>query len=154
MNLAQLFVESILFFNPAVWWISRQVRQEREACCDQLAVSVTGGTMNYVQTLAAWGEQFHAARADLGTGAVAYGEGGLLDRIKRLLLPDYRPELRVSWAGLLGSTCLSVLVVAVLWRGTQVGVAMAAGLLSPAERLRRARRRTRSAATDPTGGVP
>ncbi|HEY4312235.1 MAG TPA: M56 family metallopeptidase [Pirellulales bacterium] len=135
VNLAQLFVESILFFNPAVWWISRQVRQEREACCDQLAVSVTGGTVNYAQTLAAWGERFHVARADLATGAVAYGNGGLLDRVKRLLLPDYRPKLRVSWVGLLGSTCLSALVVAVLWRGTQVGVAIAAELLSPAERL-------------------
>ena len=34
VNLAQMLVEALLFFNPFVWWSSRQMRLEREACCD------------------------------------------------------------------------------------------------------------------------
>jgi beta-lactamase regulating signal transducer with metallopeptidase domain len=37
VNLAQIVVEALLFFNPAVWWIGRQIRLEREACCDHSA---------------------------------------------------------------------------------------------------------------------
>ena len=37
-NLFQLFAEALLFFNPAVWWISHQIRREREASCDALAI--------------------------------------------------------------------------------------------------------------------
>src|SRR5207302_4843171 len=42
LNLVQLLVESLLFFNPAVWWLSRQIRIEREACCDALAATECG----------------------------------------------------------------------------------------------------------------
>ena len=36
VNLAQCVIESILFFHPFTWWISKQIRQEREHCCDCL----------------------------------------------------------------------------------------------------------------------
>jgi hypothetical protein len=36
-----------LFFNPAVWWIGRQVRLEREACCDAAVVRLTGRPLEY-----------------------------------------------------------------------------------------------------------
>jgi UDP-N-acetylmuramoyl-L-alanyl-D-glutamate--2,6-diaminopimelate ligase len=42
VNLFQRLVETLLFYHPAVWWVSRRVRLEREMCCDELAVSVTG----------------------------------------------------------------------------------------------------------------
>ena len=47
INIAQMVVESVLFFNPAVWWIGRQVRLEREACCDATAVRLTGRPLDY-----------------------------------------------------------------------------------------------------------
>ena len=37
-----VFVETVFFYHPAVWWLSRQIRQERENCCDDLAVSLVG----------------------------------------------------------------------------------------------------------------
>jgi hypothetical protein len=43
VNLVQMVVESVLFFNPSVWWLGRQARLEREACCDAAAVRLTGG---------------------------------------------------------------------------------------------------------------
>ena len=42
VNWLQMLVETLLFYHPAVWWISRRIRHERELCCDDLAVSACG----------------------------------------------------------------------------------------------------------------
>ena len=42
VNVLQTFLETLLFYHPAVWWISRRVRIEREYCCDDLAVCISG----------------------------------------------------------------------------------------------------------------
>ena len=39
VNLLQTVVETLLFYHPAVWWLSHRIRVERENCCDDLAVS-------------------------------------------------------------------------------------------------------------------
>ena len=51
VSLAQMVIESLLFFNPAVWWLSRQVRVEREACCDALAAKVCGQPLSVARAL-------------------------------------------------------------------------------------------------------
>jgi bla regulator protein BlaR1 len=43
VNLLQSVVEVLYFFHPALWWLSARVREEREHCCDDLAVQVCGG---------------------------------------------------------------------------------------------------------------
>ena len=40
VNLLQMIVQALLFFHPLVWWANRQLRQEREKCCDEIAVAV------------------------------------------------------------------------------------------------------------------
>ena len=40
--LVQTCIETLLFFYPAVWWVSRSIRIERENCCDDLAVQNCG----------------------------------------------------------------------------------------------------------------
>ncbi len=47
VNLLQNVLETLLFYHPAVWWISEQVRNEREHCCDDLAAAACGGTLKY-----------------------------------------------------------------------------------------------------------
>ena len=42
VNLLQTIAEALLFFHPGVWWVSARIRQEREHCCDDAAVAVTG----------------------------------------------------------------------------------------------------------------
>ncbi len=59
-NLFQRIVESVLFFHPAVWWLSRRIRQERELCCDELAVHVTQQRKLYVETLEHVARRAHA----------------------------------------------------------------------------------------------
>lgn len=52
VNLLQRFTETMFFFHPLVWWLSRTISSEREVCCDQFAIQVTGQPMRYVETLA------------------------------------------------------------------------------------------------------
>ncbi|MHC5540278.1 M56 family metallopeptidase, partial [Singulisphaera rosea] len=42
VNSFQVIVEALLFFHPAVWWVSGRIRVEREHCCDDLAVDLCG----------------------------------------------------------------------------------------------------------------
>ncbi|UCG46333.1 MAG: M56 family metallopeptidase, partial [Phycisphaerales bacterium] len=140
VNFCQMVAEAVLFFNPAVWWISRQIRIEREACCDRAAVAVTGRSTRYAEVLARWARM--VKRADIGVAAAAIvgfvedGQSGtVLDRVKRIVVAGHRPRLRVSWyvAAAMMVLCLAVLVG--LWRGTKLTVAFAGRLLTPQERI-------------------
>ena len=104
-NLFQLFIEALLFFNPAVWWISHQVRREREACCDALAIELSGAPVDYARTL------LHVAETVLNpppAAATAFSDNprepsSLTDRLQRLLVPGYRPALRLTWRAMLAA---------------------------------------------------
>jgi membrane fusion protein (multidrug efflux system) len=37
VNLGQRVIETLLFYHPAVWWLSSRIRLEREMCCDEIA---------------------------------------------------------------------------------------------------------------------
>ena len=76
-NLFQVVLETLFFYHPVVHWISRDARNERELCCDALALKVTGGERrDFVAALAGL-EEFRAARAGL---ALAASGGVLVER--------------------------------------------------------------------------
>mgnify|MGYP001942485797 CR=1 FL=1 len=52
VNLMQTLVETLLFFHPATCWISKQMRNEREYCSDDIAVKISGNPLAYAHTLA------------------------------------------------------------------------------------------------------
>jgi beta-lactamase regulating signal transducer with metallopeptidase domain/thiol-disulfide isomerase/thioredoxin len=79
VNLLQSLIETLLFYHPAVWWISHQVRAERENCCDDLAVNVAHNRDVYVRALAA------VAGARTSAMAPAAAGGILLPRLRRIL---------------------------------------------------------------------
>lgn len=81
VNLLQTVVETMLFYHPAVWWISGRMRHEREHCCDDLAIEICGNRAEYVRALTA----METLRADGPGLAVAARGGSLLARIRRLL---------------------------------------------------------------------
>jgi len=73
-NLFQVVLETLLFYHPAVHWISREARNERELCCDALALRVTGGERrDFVAALANL-EALRAGHAELALAA----SGGVL----------------------------------------------------------------------------
>ena len=81
VNLVQVALETLLFYHPAVWWLSKQVRVERENCCDDLAVEVCGNAAAYARALAELeGLRFGAPAFALGADG-----GSLLARVRRLL---------------------------------------------------------------------
>jgi beta-lactamase regulating signal transducer with metallopeptidase domain/HEAT repeat protein len=80
VNLLQNALETLLFYHPAVWWVSSCVRAEREICCDEIAVKLCGDRLVYAQALAAL-EQLRAGGRPLALGADG---GSLLERIRRL----------------------------------------------------------------------
>jgi uncharacterized protein (TIGR03435 family) len=85
INFLQTFAETILFYHPAVWWLSRQIRTEREHCCDDVAVAVSGDAAEYAAALA------ELASSSLSSPALAMAatRGPLVERVRRLLrVPD------------------------------------------------------------------
>ena len=52
VNLFQTLAETLLFYHPAVWWLSARIRTEREHCCDDVAVAVSGDAVGYARALA------------------------------------------------------------------------------------------------------
>ncbi|ADI13421.1 peptidase M56 BlaR1 [Truepera radiovictrix DSM 17093] len=81
VNLLQCLLETLLFYHPAVWWISRAVRREREACCDDLAVAVCGDARLYARALVG----LEALRQREPALALAATDKPLLERVRRLL---------------------------------------------------------------------
>jgi beta-lactamase regulating signal transducer with metallopeptidase domain len=80
VNLLQTASETLLFYHPAVWWISARIRHERELCCDDMVVAVCGDAIGYARALTKL-ERLRMIAPELamsGTG------GSLLYRIRRL----------------------------------------------------------------------
>jgi VWFA-related protein len=98
-SVLQSMTESVLFYHPAVWWISEQIRAERELCCDDLAVAATGDVLAYARALADL-ESRQPARL---TPALAANGGSLVNRVRRLIEPAHAivnsaPGPGAAWA--------------------------------------------------------
>jgi HEAT repeat protein/beta-lactamase regulating signal transducer with metallopeptidase domain len=82
VNLVQTVIETVLFYHPAVWWVSNQVRILREHCCDDLAVAACGDRKDYVEALLGL-EHLRRQSPLLALGAT---DGPLFARARRLLM--------------------------------------------------------------------
>ena len=52
VNFVQVIAETLFFFHPAVWWLNKRIRADREDCCDDVAVAMSGGSVGYARALA------------------------------------------------------------------------------------------------------
>ncbi|MEZ4917863.1 MAG: M56 family metallopeptidase [Saprospiraceae bacterium] len=96
LNLIQSCIEALFYFHPASWWLSSMARTERENCCDDLAVALTGNPLGYAKALLK--VQQISQEQENKTPALALGFAGksgfwgkhpkLLHRIQRLLQPQ------------------------------------------------------------------
>jgi uncharacterized protein (TIGR03435 family) len=91
INILQSVAESLLFYHPAVWWVSGHIRAERELCCDDLAVSISGDALTYSRALA----QLESYRPAHLSAVIAANGGSLPNRIARLLGKP-RPVIRTG----------------------------------------------------------
>ncbi|MCC7043823.1 MAG: TonB family protein [Acidobacteria bacterium] len=112
VNVLQNLVETMFFYHPAVWWLSRQIRLEREHCCDDVAVEVCGNPVMYARALAALEE----SRYRQATLALAATDGSLVGRVRRLIGPAHvdarRPSLPIA-------ACVAVILGVIAFSGSQ-----------------------------------
>src|SRR4029453_16064180 len=92
VNLLQTIAETLLFYHPAVWWVSKRIRAEREHCCDDVAVRVCGDAVSYAHALA----ELESWRVTSTVMAVAATDGSLLARVRRILREPVSDEARTA----------------------------------------------------------
>ncbi|SIO55841.1 BlaR1 peptidase M56 [Singulisphaera sp. GP187] len=118
VNLVQRLAEAVLFFHPAVWFVSHRISTERELAADDLVLAAGWQRVHYADALVRMAELSWALRrtriGESGVGLAAWGadESEFKRRVLRLLARDDRPMLRLSRAG--WSFFLSVLILVAL----------------------------------------
>jgi beta-lactamase regulating signal transducer with metallopeptidase domain len=80
VNLFQVAAESMLFYHPAIWWLNKRIRAERENCCDDAAIAICGSPLEYARALTLM-EEWRATPLL----AMAANHGPLASRVRRLL---------------------------------------------------------------------
>ncbi len=108
VNILQTVVEILGFYHPAVWWVSQRIRDERENCCDDLAVRVCGDSVCYARALTHLEEMRHRGM-EL---AVAATGGSLVTRIGRLIGRPVIDDRRFAWLpGLIALVLVASIVI-------------------------------------------
>jgi GWxTD domain-containing protein len=108
VNLLQIVVEGLVFYHPAVWWISGVIRAERENCCDDLVVATQGDAFAYAAALTALEQNRGAVRE----AVLAATGGSLVKRVRRLLVQPEGP--RAALTPVFSAAILTIMMVAAL----------------------------------------
>jgi GWxTD domain-containing protein len=115
VNLLETSVENLLFYHPVVWWISGVIRAEREHCCDDVAVALSGGAHLYAVALAAL-EQRRGGEMEIALAATG---GDLVKRIRRLLIPMKAPSSALTPFVCSGILLIAAAVGLMAWQAPQ-----------------------------------
>lgn len=115
VNFLQNVVLSLLFYHPAVWWISKRIEAERELIADDMAASMLGQSKPLARALQALDK---LQTASFSQTAMAANGGDLLSRIKRLVRPDAQP-----WHWKMAAPVLGVVLALFLVLQAQVNAA-------------------------------
>ncbi|MBL8890116.1 MAG: M48 family metalloprotease [Planctomycetaceae bacterium] len=110
VNLLQTVAETLLFYHPAVWWISRIIRTEREHCCDDAAIAVCGDRLTLAKALTILAE----SRAEVLHLSLSASGGSLACRIRRILLKQ-EANPAAKWPTLLMALATILLFVGAMW---------------------------------------
>ncbi|MBX2875867.1 MAG: M48 family metalloprotease [Saprospiraceae bacterium] len=114
VNILQSIVETLLFFNPMVWWLSRLIREERELCCDDIAAGVTGDKKQLAYTLA----KLEEWRMEVPSLALGFNSkpNKAIERIRRLI--GQEGHTKVVTKGWTSMVMLMALVTLLAFRPT------------------------------------
>tara|TARA_R110002124_G_scaffold71986_4_gene192592 strand:+ start:2045 stop:5131 length:3087 start_codon:yes stop_codon:yes gene_type:complete len=104
LNLMQCVIETLFFYHPGVYWLSRRIRLERELACDAAVVSFTNDRFTFSRALLSLAEQ-----AQLPAPALAAADGDLTTRIRAVL----GLKQSLSGSGFLFGLCLTVCIMTV-----------------------------------------
>ncbi|MBL7187460.1 MAG: M48 family metalloprotease [Phycisphaerae bacterium] len=137
VNMVQMLVEAVLFFNPAVWLISRAIRIEREVCCDTFGSKYSESPVSHARTLAHWAQKAALTGNLPGIMMPLYEKegSGLIDRIERLICPAKMPQLKLPWHSIMTVIVIFAIGCYGLQSGTHKAVDVVSRLLTPQQRL-------------------
>lgn len=107
VNIFQSMVEICLFFHPAVWWVSKMVREERENCCDETVLALKNNSMVYAKALL----NLEVIRTRKPGLAMASNGGSLFKRIKRITGAEIRETRIYSRSLFVGLLTLTFIVL-------------------------------------------
>ena len=117
VNLAQRVIEALLFFHPAVWFISRRISIEREHACDDLVISTGWRPLDYCRALIGLAEVCTVPRqpliaAPISISAFGRGPSDFRQRILRLAGESSKSEPQLTRTGFSGLACaIGVLIL-------------------------------------------
>lgn len=83
INLIQSFAEILFFFNPGVLWVSSIIKEERENCCDDIAVGITKSKSKFIHALVSF-QEYNMKQNELAMG-FGSKKNQLLERAKRII---------------------------------------------------------------------
>lgn len=107
VNLVQSAIETMLFYHPAVRWVSKEIRREREHCCDDVTLGLGHDAVTYARTLT----MLEVGRGGMSEARLAATDGPLLGRIRRILEgPGVKGQPRDKY--LVTTTVLTLVIVA------------------------------------------
>ena len=113
LNIVQSIIEILFYYHPAAWWISANIRTERENRCDDVAVQICGNSLTYAKALLSLQEMQLQNVRTYGLALTFAGRNKhfLLKRIKRIL---NQPQNRSNIMEKLTATALLLAVVTAL----------------------------------------
>jgi WD40 repeat protein/beta-lactamase regulating signal transducer with metallopeptidase domain len=119
VNLLQRLIEVLLFFHPAVWYVSRRVSAERENACDDLVLLAGWPAVRYAHALLQMAEVCQVVRglspeSSAALAATGGGSSQFKRRVLRLLDIDDAPRLRLTRAGAMAAAVALVFIAPTL----------------------------------------
>ena len=105
INIFISFIEVLFYFNPAVWWISGNIRLERENCSDDIAIRLCGSSISYAKALVSL-QELDTSGVPSFAMPFSNRKNQLLNRVRRIL---NQPQNRSNMMEKLMATCLLVI---------------------------------------------
>jgi beta-lactamase regulating signal transducer with metallopeptidase domain len=110
INVLQTIIETVFFFHPAVWYISSQIRKERENCCDDIALTVCEGSIIYAKALVSV-QELSLGRQYSAVAFSGKNKKHLLNRIKRMIM---KPKIKSNFTDKIIAAILIVSAITAL----------------------------------------
>jgi beta-lactamase regulating signal transducer with metallopeptidase domain len=104
-------------WHPAVWWLHRRLRLERETACDETVVAIMGGRKAYAECLAALAS-LRSVPTEAFAGVGVLSSPALEHRVVRILTPPRHSLRRSAWTA--GIACTLLATVGVMVSGLRL----------------------------------
>jgi beta-lactamase regulating signal transducer with metallopeptidase domain/peptidoglycan/xylan/chitin deacetylase (PgdA/CDA1 family) len=124
VNFLQTLVEIVFFYHPGVWWISAEIRREREFVCDDSVVRFYGESLVYARALANLEQFRQTAKQNVPQLTLAANGGNLMKRIQRILQKETETSARANslWSAGLAFVLISAFLLTAFWGKNAISV--------------------------------